>query len=281
MHGEQDIQKMGGLNSLLPITSKTFLLAAIAIAGIPPFSGFFSKDEILWAAFAHGEWILWFVGLVGAGLTAFYMFRLYTLTFAGEPRWPENKHPHESPPVMTIPLTILAFLSVVGGLVGIPASLGGSNTIEHWLDPVFERAQAKIALSAVGEESLEYVLMALSVAVAVAGIYLARTWYLRTKEMPERVRQKVPGLYALLFNKYYVDEAYDAAVVNPIVKGSDKLLWKGMDVGVIDWLVNAVAQLVAWVSKTVRVVQNGITETYVFVFLVGVFVILGWLITKL
>lgn len=281
MHGEQDIQKMGGLNSLLPITSKTFLLAAIAIAGIPPFSGFFSKDEILWAAFAHGEWILWFVGLVGAGLTAFYMFRLYTLTFAGEPRWPENKHPHESPPVMSIPLTILAFLSVVGGLVGIPASLGGSNTIEHWLDPVFERAQAKIALSAVGEESLEYVLMALSVAVAAAGIYLARTWYLRKKEMPERMRQKVPGLYALLFNKYYVDEAYDAAVVNPIVKGSDKLLWKGMDVGVIDWLVNAVAQLVAWVSKTVRVVQNGITETYVFVFLVGVFVILGWLITKL
>jgi NADH-quinone oxidoreductase subunit L len=182
---------------------------------------------------------------------------------------------------MTIPLTILAFLSVIGGFVGVPASLGGNNAIEHWLDPVFERAHAKIALSGMGEESLEYVLMALSVAIAVAGIYLARTWYLRKKEMPERIQQRAPRFYTLLFNKYYVDEAYDAAVVNPIAKGSDKLLWRGMDVGVIDWLVNAVARAVAWVSKTVRVVQSGIAETYVFVFLIGVFVILGWLIAKL
>jgi NADH-quinone oxidoreductase subunit L len=280
MHDEQDIQKMGGLKTHLPVTSRTFLIAAIAIAGIPPFAGFFSKDEILWRAFSQGHWLLWLVGLAGAGLTAFYMFRLYTLTFEGEPRWGEGKHPHESPIVMTIPLMILAFLSVVGGFVGVPASLGGSNAIEHWLDPVFERARMKLVSGGYESESLEYLLIALSVAVAAAGIFLAWTWYLRKKEMPERFRSKAPGLYTLLWNKYYVDEAYDAAIVKPIVQGSEKLLWRGFDVGVIDWLVNAVARAIDWISRTVRVVQTGIAETYVFVFLIGVFVILGWLIAK-
>jgi NADH-quinone oxidoreductase subunit L len=208
------------------------------------------------------------------------MFRLYTLTFEGEPRWTQGKHPHESPLVMTVPLMILGFLSIVGGFLGVPASLGGSNAIEHWLDPVFERARTKLSAGGHESESLEYVLMALSVAIAAAGIFLAWTWYLRKKEMPQRVREKVPVLYTLLWNKYYVDEAYDAAIVNPIVRGSEKLLWKGFDIGVIDWLVNGVARLIAWVSRTVRVVQTGVAESYVFVFLVGVFIILGWLIAK-
>jgi NADH-quinone oxidoreductase subunit L len=181
---------------------------------------------------------------------------------------------------MTVPLMILALLSVVGGFVGVPASLGGSNAIEHWLEPVFERAEMKLHAGGSADHIAEYLLMGLSVAVAAGGILLARRWYLADKERPERIRASVPKLYALLWNKYYVDEAYDAAVINPIVRGSDKLLWKGVDVGVIDWCVNAAASGVAWVSRTVRVVQTGVAERYVFVFVLGVVAILGWLIIR-
>ena len=280
LHDEQDIQHMGGLRSSMPVTAITFLLAAIAIAGIFPFSGFFSKDEILWKAFSQGHWILWLLGILGAGLTAFYMFRLYTLTFEGTPRYSHEKHPHESPKVMTVPLMILALLSVVGGLVGVPESLGGSNMIEHWLAPVFENAETKLAQTGGGDQALEYVLMALSVAIALSGVYLAWRWYLKKTEVPARLQQKAGKLYSLLWNKYYVDEVYDAAVVTPVVKGSEKLLWKNLDVGAIDWSVNALARTIGWIAKTARVVQTGVTESYVFAFVLGVFLILGWLILK-
>jgi NADH-quinone oxidoreductase subunit L len=280
LHDEQDIQHMGGLRSSMPVTAITFLLAAIAIAGIFPFSGFFSKDEILWKAFSQGHWILWLAGILGAGLTAFYMFRLYTLTFEGTPRYSHEKHPHESPKVMTVPLMILALLSVIGGLVGVPESLGGSNMIEHWLAPVFENAETKLAQTGGGDHALEYVLMALSVAIALSGVYLAWRWYLKKTEVPARLQQKAGKLYTLLWNKYYVDDVYDAAVVTPVVKGSEKLLWKNLDVGAIDWSVNALARTIGWIAKTARVVQTGVTESYVFAFVLGVFLILGWLILK-
>jgi NADH-quinone oxidoreductase subunit L len=280
LHSEQDIQKMGGLRPHMPVTAITFLLAAIAIAGIFPFSGFFSKDEILWKAFTQGSWVLWLVGILGAGLTAFYVFRLYTLTFEGDARWSQEKHPHESPKVMTIPLMILAFLSVVGGLVGVPASLGGTNLIEGWLAPVFEQAETKLAQPGTEEHALEYVLMALSVGIALSGIYLAWRWYLKTKEVPARIQEKAGGLYTLLWNKYYVDEFYDAALAKPVVNGSEKLLWKNVDVGIIDWTVNGLARAIGWIARTVRVVQTGVTESYLLAFLLGVFVILGWLILK-
>jgi len=280
MHDEQDIQKMGGLKAYLPVTYRTFLIGTIAIAGIPPLAGFFSKDEILWRAFAGGHWFLWFLGLLGAALTAFYMFRLLTLTFGGEKRWEAGKHPHEAPRSMTVPLVILAALSVVGGFAGIPASLGGGNAIEHWLDPVFEKAQEKIALAAHPEGAVEYVLMALSVAVALGGIFTARVWYLKKKEVPKRLAESASGAYALLSNKYYVDELYDAAVVTPTWKISEKLLWKGIDIGVIDWLVNGTGRVVAGVSRGIRVFQTGVTENYMFVFLLGVVVIVGWLLAK-
>jgi NADH-quinone oxidoreductase subunit L len=280
MHDEQDIQKMGGLRSYLPITSRTFFVAALAIAGIPILSGFFSKDEILWKAFAQGHWALWFVGFLGAGITAFYMFRLFFLTFEGEKRWEPGKHPHEAPRTMTVVLIILAVLSSFGGFLGVPPSLGGSNLIEHWLDPVFEPANEKMALPGHDVETIEYVLMALSVGIALSGIFLARSWYLRKKEMPEQARAKAPGLYKLLLNKYYVDEAYESAVVQPIVKGSEGLLWKRFDIGVIDWLVNGVARATNALSQFIRVAQTGIAETYVFVFLLGVFVIIGLLLAK-
>jgi NADH-quinone oxidoreductase subunit L len=280
MHDEQDIRKMGALKSHLPTTYKTFLVGTIAIAGIPPLAGFFSKDEILWKAFSHGYYILWLMVLLGAGLTAFYMFRLLSLTFDGEKRWDAGKHPHEAPATMTIPLIILAVLSAVGGFVGIPVSLGGGNAIEHWLDPIFEKANEKMLLGLHDVEVLEYVLMGLSVGVALVGIYLARTWYLKRSELPERLSARFATMYRLLLNKYYVDEAYEASVIAPMVKGSEKLLWRGIDVGVIDWFVNALASAVGFISRTVRVVQTGVTQSYALVFLVGVIAIVGWLIVK-
>jgi NADH-quinone oxidoreductase subunit L len=281
LHGEQDIRKMGGLKKDLPLTYWTFLVAAIAISGIPPFSGFFSKDEILWQTFANGHWLLWLIGFLAAGLTAFYMFRLTTLTFLGEARWGSDKHPHESPRVMTLPLAILALLSLVGGFIGVPMSLGGSNAFEHWLDPVFERARLKMTRAPGGEGTLEIILMVLSVAIAALGIALALSWYLKRKEVPARLVARAPKAYGLLLNKYYVDEIYEAGVVQPVVKVSEKLLWRGIDVGLIDWSVNAVAKVVGWAGRTIRVIQTGVAETYVFVFLLGVVVILGWLIAKL
>ena len=224
--------------------------------------------------------MLWPIGLGAALMTAFYIFRLYSLTVEGNARWGEGKHPHEASRTMTVPLVILAFLSVVGGFVGLPPSLGGSNPLEGWLDPVFARAQEILALPSAHENSLEYVLMALSVLVAVGGALLARSWYLRNTEVPGRLAAKVQGLYTLLLNKYYVDEAYDAAIVTPMVRGSEKLLWRIVDVGVIDWCVNALAKIVAAVSRTVRVVQTGFAQSYVLVFVFGVVVIIGWLLAR-
>jgi len=132
-----------------------------------------------------------------------------------------------------------------------------------------------------GVETIEYVLMALSVTVAVIGIAVARTWYLRKKEQPDRLAERLSGLYTLLLNKYYVDEAYDAIVVNPTVRGSEKLLWKIFDVGVIDWLVNAIARAIGWAGTTLRLVQTGVTQSYVAVFLLGVIAIVGWLLFRL
>jgi len=280
MHEEQDIQKMGGLKGYLPITYWTFVVGAIAISGIPPFAGFFSKDEILWKAFADGHWALWVTGVLVAGLTAFYMFRLVVLTFEGTKRWGPEKHPHEAPASMTVPLILLALLSIVGGFVGIPASLGGGNALEHWLDPVFEGAREKMALVPRDGGSIEYLLMGTSVLVAVGGILFARALYLRRKEIADRIKAQQPPWYKILLNKYYVDELYDAVVVTPTVKVSERLLWNIIDVGIIDWLVNATGRAVAGISRVARMVQTGAAQGYVLVFLLGVVTILGWLVVK-
>jgi NADH-quinone oxidoreductase subunit L len=278
LHDEQDIRNMGGLKHHLPLTYRTFLIGAIAIAGIPPLAGFFSKDEILWKVFSGGHPALWFVGLLGAALTAFYMFRLVVLTFEGEKRWDATKHPHEAPVTMAAVLVILAVLSVVGGFFGVPPSLGGGNAIEHWLEPVFAPAAGVLLQSPHGHDLIEYLLMALSVAVAAGGIYLARQWYLGARAVPDDLARRWKPAYRLLLNKYYVDELYDASVVRPLMSGSEHLLWKWVDVGVIDWTVNALGRLVAWIGGTIRRVQTGVTESYMFVFLLGVVAILGWLL---
>jgi NADH-quinone oxidoreductase subunit L len=280
MHDEQDIRRMGGLGKSLPVTYRTFLVGAIAIAGIPPLSGFFSKDEILWDAFSRGSWVLWLAGLAGAGLTALYMFRLVALTFQGEPRWEKGVHPHEAPATMTLPLVVLALLSAVGGFAGIPHSLGGGNAFEQWLEPVFAPAADKLAFAAPQVEIAEYVLMGLSVAVALAGWYLARMWYLKRKEIPGLLVRKLPNAYRVLLNKYYVDELYEGAVVKPAVRGSELLLWKGIDVNVIDRIVNGAAQITAAAGRGLRLIQTGVVQSYVLVFLAGVVLIVGWLLVK-
>jgi NADH-quinone oxidoreductase subunit L len=280
MHEEQDIQKMGGLKRLLPITSLTFAVGTIAIAGIPPLSGFVSKDEILWKAFSQGHWLLWSAGLAGAVMTAFYMSRLYHLTFAGEPRWSSEEHPHEAPLSMTVPLIVLAILSIIGGAVGWPASLGGSNAIEHWLAPIFSRAEDKLGFLPHQVEPVEYVLMVFSVLVASAGLFLGFKWYAKHSDAPKNVSSRFARLYRVLLNKYYIDEIYEAAIVTPTMKGSDKLLWRVVDVGIIDWCVNAIGRVVVSVSGILRVVQSGVAQNYMFIFLVGVIAIIGWLIMQ-
>jgi NADH-quinone oxidoreductase subunit L len=282
MHHEQDMTKMGGLKKHLPWTYWTMFAGTVAIAGIPPFAGFFSKDEILWKAFSsdYGSVFLWVLGVVGAALTAFYMFRLVSLTFEGEKRYGPELHPHEAPRTMTVPLIILAFLSIVGGFVGIPQSLLGGNAIEHWLEPIFAPAHDKLSLTPHAVEITEYLLMALSVAVAAGGIYLARRVYLERTELAEAWKTKYARLYRLLFNKYYIDEVYDATIVTPTVNVSEGFLWKGIDVVVIDGIVNGSAAVVARIAEAIRRVQSGITQQYATVFVGGILLLLTWLIFK-
>ena len=279
MHDEQDIQKMGGLKEYLPVTYKTFLIGAIAIAGIPPFAGFFSKDEILWKAFSseQGSWILWLLGVFGAAMTAFYMFRLVTLTFEGEKRFdPHRVHPHEAPRTMTVPLIILAFLSSVGGFVGIPHA----NVIENWLEPVFSPAQYKLLTGEHTGGLMEYLLMFISVAIAASGIYLARWIYLERADIAVSLAKRYPRMYRTLLNKYYVDEMYDAVIVDPTVKISNDVLWKAMDVGMIDGSVNGSAKLINGIGQVVRKIQTGVAQTYAVVFIGGILFVITWLLVR-
>ena len=278
MHDEQDIQKMGGLKEYLPITYKTFLIGAIAISGIPPFAGFFSKDEILWKAFSgeQGSWIFWLLGVFGAAMTAFYMFRLVTLTFEGKRRFNHHLRPHEAPKTMTVPLIILAGLSIVGGFLGIPHWSG----IEHWLDPIFSPARYKLMS---GEQSggiMEYLLMAVSVGIAAAGIYTARWIYLQHIEIAESLAKRYPRIYRTLFNKYYIDEVYDAVIVEPTVKTSEEILWKVVDVTLIDGMVNGSAKVVGAIAQALRKIQTGVAQFYAIVFIGGILFVITWLLLK-
>lgn len=277
MHEEQDIRNMGGLKRIMPRTYWTFLISSFAIAGFPPLSGFFSKDEILWKAFADGSVVLWAIGAGAALMTAFYMFRMVTLTFEGEARWGHGKHPHESPATMTIPLIVLAALAVLGGFVGIPAALGGGNAIHQWLHPIFAQAEHTMRLPEHHNHTMEYLLMAISVGIAVTGFWFGRKMYLAGPDA-DRKLMKLGGLYKLLANKYYIDEAYDATVVRPVVKGSDALLFKVFDVRVIDGIVNGLGRATAWISGVLRHVQTGVVQHYAAVIVFGIVLVLGLII---
>jgi NADH-quinone oxidoreductase subunit L len=266
---------MGGLRKYLPRTFPTFLIGAIAISGVPFLSGFFSKDGILTSAFASGNYLVWALGIATAVLTAFYMFRLIFLTFYGKERLaPEVKaHLHESPPVMTIPLQILAFFSIVAGYVGLPLVFGKNlNFFGHFLEPVIE-AHHETHLSL----STEWILILISVAVAFLGIYLAYIFYIKKPQTPHNLVAKFPWLYKLLYNKYYVDEIYDAAIVKPLVRGSE-IVYDNFDLKVIDGAVNGSAKTTGLVGKILSYFQSGLIKDYALIFLFGVILLLGFIL---
>ncbi|MFO7445882.1 MAG: NADH-quinone oxidoreductase subunit L [Ignavibacteriaceae bacterium] len=283
MHDEQDIQQYGGLKKYMPVTYKVFLIAALAISGFPLLSGFFSKDEILWFAYANGGFGFWLIAAVTALITAFYMFRLYTLTFEGKERFGHNKHPHESPKIMTIPLVVLAVLSIIGGYIGIPEVFSGEhgNMFHNWLAPLFHDAERKLAYYGTHTHFEEILLMSVSTIGAIASILFARYVYLKKPEIAVNAANKFKGYYKLLWNKYYVDEIYDAAVVNPIKKTSESFLWKIADNKIIDGLVNGTASLVGVLSGSIRKIQTGVAQLYAIVMVLGIAAALFWIILSL
>ncbi len=277
MHEEQDIRKMGGLKSVMPRTYWTFLISSFAIAGFPPLAGFFSKDEILWKAFSDGSVVLWLLGASAAFMTAFYMFRMVTLTFDGEPRWGHDKHPHESPSTMTIPLIVLAGLAIIGGFAGIPAVLGGGNSIHQWLHPIFAQAEGTMRLAEHQDHAMEYLLMGISVAIAVGGFWLGRSMFRKNPAADEKLI-RFGALYKLLANKYYVDEMYNGSVVRPLVKTSEAFLFRFFDVRIIDGIVNGLGRLTASSSGVLRHIQTGIVQQYAMLVVLGIVVVLGLII---
>jgi len=274
----QDMRNMGGMAKKMPVTYWTFLISTIAISGVPLFSGFFSKDEILWWAFGstRGHWLLWLVGACAAGMTAFYMFRCVSMTFWGEQKThvKAKDHIHESPWVITLPLVILAFLALVGGYVGVPELLGGSNRIHHYFEPVFGHAQETFHIAAHGAHSTEMTLMVLSVLIAFAGIGIALFMYLKRPDLPGKFTAKFAGLHRAVFNKWYVDEIYDALFVNP-TKRLGTFLWKGFDVVVVDGIVNGAGKIVVACSKALRFTQTGYVQNYALTMAVGAVVIIA------
>jgi NADH-quinone oxidoreductase subunit L len=283
LSGEQDMDRMGGLKSALPKTHMTMLIATLAIAGIFPFAGFFSKDEILFHAWESGGPILWSMGVIGAFLTAFYMFRLYFMTFHGPSRLSEEAkhHVHEAPNSMTIPLMILAVLSVVGGFIQIPLVEGGQR-LSAFLAPVFADVAhvAGGAAAAHGAEhggpGLEIALMLISLAVAAAGIFLAYRFYMVDPAAPKRLAEQMRGLYRLVLNKYWVDEIYNDKIVEPIRRGSIAL-WQKFDAAIIDGAVNGVGRQIERGAGLLRQAQTGSVQVYAMVITLGLVVVFGYL----
>jgi len=275
MSNETNIEKMGGLYSKIKITAITFMAAWLAISGIPPFSGFFSKDEILAKAFAYHP-IVWVFGTLGALLTSFYMSRLVFVTFFGKSRVEPKveKHIHESPYVMTIPLMVLAVLAVIGGFVGVPELLGGNNGFEHFLAPVFEGAEANLHFAHVSL-GLEYGLMGISVLMALGGIWLAYLMYIRETISADALANRFHRTYTLLYNKYYVDEIYFAFIINPILAFS-RWLWNFVDSTVIDGIANLLGKIFILFSYIYRRVQTGYVQSYAAFLVVGVLAILAY-----
>ncbi|MFA5908093.1 MAG: NADH-quinone oxidoreductase subunit L [Vicinamibacterales bacterium] len=321
LHGEQDIRRMGGLKKHIPITYWTFVIAALAIAGIPFLSGFFSKDEILFETFLHGHQILWGVGALTSLLTATYMFRLVHLTFHGEERFASaghghddpghadhghahdahaapahGMHLHDAPAPMAFALIVLAVGSILAGYVGVPHALGGHNNLDAWLEPAFQATNCgqpvttgELAGMAIenclpGEEAgaegdhtgLELSLMGVSSLIAFAGIGLATFLWLKRKDIPAQMATQFSGVHKLLLNKYYVDEIYDATIVQPIKVVSQEGLWRGFDVKVVDGAVNGAGYFVSGVSIVLRLLQNGSVKTYAASIFAGAVAILAF-----
>jgi NADH-quinone oxidoreductase subunit L len=298
--GEQDMRQMGGLRTKIPWTFWTMTAGTIAIAGIPPFAGFFSKDEILWRAY-QASWIYWAIGLFTAFLTSFYMFRLWFMTFFGEYRGkPADNHGHdahdshgvhehsgihESPKVMLIPLVLLAILSITGGWVGVPGSLGGSNVFEKFLAPVFHSTAQATASEQPTEDpepqtghSTELLFTGISVVTALCGFGVAWFLYHKNPEMPARIAESLNGFYTTVVHKYYVDEIYAAIFVKPLLRGSTEILWHGVDQNIIDAALDGSADGALEVSDTARHMQSGNIRSYAGWIAAGAAVVVGYMI---
>ena len=269
LHDEQDIRKMGGLRRKMPITWLTFLAGTLAIAGVPGLAGFFSKDEILALTFASGSYALWALAVVTAMMTAFYMTRLLVLTFLGEFRGDHHtfEHAHESPASMTVPLVVLALLSIVGGYVGVPAVLGGANEIGHFLGRVVGHPESHLS------EATELVLMAVSIGAAVMGIAAAWIVYGRSPRADERFAERARGLYDLLSNAYYVDRTYEHTIVDGSVDAGE-MLWRRVDVGVIDAAANGIGATARSIGGAWRGWAGGNVQGYALSLFVGVVLVL-------
>ena len=275
MSDEQDMRSMGGLRKRLPITYATMLIGTIAIAGIPPLSGFFSKDEILAHAFAHNQ-VLWILGFIGALFTAFYMFRMLFLTFFGRFRGTadQESHLHESPATMTIPLIVLAVLAALGGLLNVPAALGGGTALANFLAPVFEDSAAKAGALHL-EHSTEYVLMTVSAIAAVVMAVVAYRQYVTKAVVPESDEAPRGMLSRLSYHKFYVDELYDTLVVRPL-NALSVFFYRGVDKSGIDGFVNGVGRTTSESSKGIRLLQTGNVGFYIFMMVIGVVALLAY-----
>ncbi len=278
MDGEQDIRKMGGLKKYLPWTHLTFMMGWLAIIGTPGFSGFFSKDEILWMSFhsPRGHWSLWVLGVLGATMTAFYMTRLMCLTFWGKSRVDKSVHPHESPATMLIPLIILAILSVIGGWVGIPHVISEilpghpANLLEEWFAPIIKKVPDLVA----GDPAMEWGLMGASVGLALISTILAYRLYVKNPGAIERFTKKISPLHQLVYKKYLVDEFYFGFIVNPLVRLSENL-WAYIDVRFIDKCTYWAGDLMKGSGALVRSLQNGNLQTYAMYIGIGLVVALS------
>jgi NADH-quinone oxidoreductase subunit L len=316
LHGEQDIRNMGGLKRGLPITYWTFLIGALAIAGVPGLAGFFSKDEILFKTFSGGHQVLWAIAAFTSLLTAIYMFRLVFLTFhgsrvtapagahahghGGHGDHQHGGHLHDAPAAMAIPLILLALGSAVAGYVGVPHALGGANHIEAFLEPAFhpapvsERSPGHVSAAEHGaapgahgaadaahaDASTELTLMGVSSALALAGIGIAAFFFLANRKAADAIAASLAPVHRLLLNKYWVDELYDAVIVQPIRRVSESTLWRFVDVLLIDGAVNGTGTLVRGSAAVLRMTQTGSVRAYAASLFLGVVLVLAYYLLK-
>ena len=280
MSNEQDMRNMGGLRKKLPVTFLTMMVGTIAIAGLPPFSGFFSKDEILAHVYEHNK-VFWVIAVIGAMFTSFYMFRMMYLTFNGSFRGTTDQehHLHESPASMTIPLIVLAVLSALGGVIGIPAVLGGGHWLENFLAPVFEVSTTKTSALTL-DHTTEYVLMALSVTAALLSMLYAYVRYVKQGHIPADNRTDRGLLARLSYNKFYIDEVYNSFITRPLDTLSG-FFYKTVDKAGIDGIVNGFGKGAVEASKSFRLLQTGMVGFYIFMMVAGILALLFYSMYKI
>jgi NADH-quinone oxidoreductase subunit L len=282
LDGEQDMNRMGGLRHHMPITWLTMLIAGLAISGIPPFAGFFSKDLILAYTYSSGQVWLWTLGVVTAGLTALYIFRLLFMTFYGASRVEPAKahHLHESPPAMAVPLAVLAIFSIIGGWVGLPQGILWGNAFERFLAPIAPSMTPEPGAAAAGAGLSPAAASMIALTLALSGIVIAWICYLQNPGLPARVAESLRGLYRLLIGKYYIDELYNLFIGRPLFWISQFVLFRGIDAGVIDGIVDGTGLGVESSGEGLRRLETGNVQDYAFAYLLGVLAIAAYYVYR-